>query len=138
MYAVVRTGGKQYRVEPGTILEVERLPVEAGTTVDLDDVLLIEQDGAVTVGAPTIEGAKVVADVLAQDRHDKIIVFKYKAKVRYRRRVGHKQPLTRLAVREIVAKGAPKRGASPKPDDAGAEPAAPRRRASRAAGDAAE
>ena len=102
MYAVVRTGGKQYRVEPGAILEVEKLPVEEGANVDLDEVLLIEDGGALTVGTPTIAGAKVVAEVLAQGRAPKIIVQKYKAKVRYRRRVGHRQLITRLAIREIV------------------------------------
>ncbi len=106
MYAVIRTGGKQYRVEPGTVVEVERLAVEAGSTIDLTDVLLIEQDGALTVGSPTIDGARVVAEVLAHGRHPKIIVFKYKPKVRYRRRNGHRQHLTRLAIREIVGGGA--------------------------------
>lgn len=102
MYAVVRTGGKQYRVQQGSVLEVERLDSDEGTSIDLHEVLLIEDDGTVTVGAPTIVGAKVVADVVAHDRGDKIIVQKYKAKVRYRRRIGHRQQLTRLAVREIV------------------------------------
>ena len=102
MYAVVRTGGKQYRVEPGTVVEVERLPGDAGASIELGDVLLIEDGGALTVGTPTVAGAKVVAEVIEQGRGPKIIVQKYKSKVRYLRRNGHRQLLTRLAIREIV------------------------------------
>ena len=105
MYAIVRTGGKQYRVEEGRHIDVERLPAEEGATVELKDVLLIAADGAVTVGSPVIDGARVVADVELNGRSKKIIVFKYKSKVRYRKMAGHRQNFTRLAVREILLPG---------------------------------
>jgi large subunit ribosomal protein L21 len=114
MYAIVRTGGKQYRVEEGRSLEVERLPAAEGETVELGDVLLIEQDGSVTIGRPTIEGARVLAHVDANGRAKKIIIFTYKNKVRTRSKTGHRQSFTRLTVEEILlpgqeAKAKPKR-----------------------------
>lgn len=102
MYAVVETGGKQYKVMPGQTVDVEKLPAEAGQTVELDRVLLISEDDKVAVGNPTVEGAKVVATVVAQIKGDKIIVFKYKPKTRYRRKTGHRQNYTRLAIKEIA------------------------------------
>ncbi len=105
MYAIVRTGGKQYRVEPGRPVAVERLPGEEGATVELGDVLLIADNGNVTVGTPTIEGARVMAQVETQGRARKLIVFKYKAKVRTRKKTGHRQAFTRLAVKEILRPG---------------------------------
>ncbi len=115
MYAIVRTGGKQYRVEEGRAITVERLPAEEGATVELDDVLLIADDGQVTVGTPTIEGARVLAQVEAHGRAKKIIVFKYKAKVRTRKKTGHRQSFTQLAVREILRPGQePKEAEKPK------------------------
>jgi large subunit ribosomal protein L21 len=105
MYAIVRTGGKQHRVEAGRAVVVERLPAEEGATVQLDDVLLIADDGQVTIGTPTIEGARVLAEVEAHGRAKKIIVFKYKAKVRSRKKTGHRQSFTRLVVREILRPG---------------------------------
>ena len=102
MYAVIRSGSKQYRVRVGDIIEVEKLPVEPGQSVTLDDVLLVEQDGTVTVGTPTVPGARVVAEVVAQEKGEKIIVFRYKRKVRYRRKTGHRQLLTRLRIKEIA------------------------------------
>ncbi|MCX7622311.1 MAG: 50S ribosomal protein L21 [Thermomicrobium sp.] len=101
MYAVVRTGSKQYRVRVGDIIEVEKLPVEPGQSVTLDDVLLVEQDGAVTVGTPTVPGARIVAKVLDQVKGPKLIVFKMKPKTRYRRKTGHRQRYTRLQVEAI-------------------------------------
>ncbi|MDW8005114.1 MAG: 50S ribosomal protein L21 [Thermomicrobium sp.] len=103
MYAVVRTGSKQYRVRVGDIIEVEKLPVEPGQSVTLDDVLLVEQDGSVTVGTPTVPGARVVARVLDQVKGPKLIVFKMKPKTRYRRKTGHRQRYTRLQVEAIEA-----------------------------------
>jgi large subunit ribosomal protein L21 len=103
IFAVVQTGGKQYRVTPGAVIEVETLPVQAGGTVELDRVLLLSEGDKVTVGTPTVAGAKVVATVQAHDRGEKIIVFKYKAKTRHRVKTGHRQNLTRLAINEIVA-----------------------------------
>lgn len=102
MYAVVETGGKQYKVAPGQTIDVEKLPVEAGQTVELDRVLLISEDEKVAVGSPTVPGAKVVATVVEQVKGEKIIVFKYKPKTRYRRKTGHRQEYTRLAIKEIV------------------------------------
>jgi large subunit ribosomal protein L21 len=105
MYAIVRTGGKQYRVEEGRAVTVERLPAAEGETVELRDVLLIADDGEVTVGTPLIEGARVVAHVDGQGRGKKLIVFKYKAKVRTRKKTGHRQALTQLTVQEILRPG---------------------------------
>lgn len=105
MYAIVKTGGKQYRVEEGRALKVDRLPAQEGERVELSDVLLIADDGEVTVGTPTIDGARVVAEVAAQGRHKKIVVFKYKAKVRTRKKTGHRQPFTQLLVQEILRPG---------------------------------
>ncbi len=105
MYAIVRSGGKQHRVEEGRAVNVERLPVEEGETVELAEVLLIADDGDVTVGTPLIEGARVLAQVEGHGRDKKIIVFKYKAKVRTRKKTGHRQHFTRLAVTEILRPG---------------------------------
>jgi len=101
-FAVVETGGKQYKVKAGEVIDVEKLPAEAGDSVELDRVLLVSAGDQVTVGTPTVPGAKVRATVLAQERGQKVIVFKYKAKVRYRRKLGHRQDLTRLQINEIV------------------------------------
>jgi large subunit ribosomal protein L21 len=101
-YAVVQTGGKQYTVSPGQTIEVEKLDVEPGSEIALTDVLLVSDDGAVKAGKPLVEGARVVARVLAQDRDKKIVVFKYKPKKRYRRKTGHRQSITRLAIQEIT------------------------------------
>ncbi|MGH2356230.1 MAG: 50S ribosomal protein L21 [Chloroflexota bacterium] len=102
MYAIVATGGKQYRVEPGQRLEVEKLTVEPGSRIELPEVLLVADGDNVTVGQPTVPGARVVAEVLGETKGKKVIVFKYKAKVRYRRKTGHRQRYSRLVVRDIV------------------------------------
>ncbi|MCC6943792.1 MAG: 50S ribosomal protein L21 [Thermomicrobiales bacterium] len=102
-YAIVATGGKQYRVGVGDVITVEKLDVEAGSSVTLDNVLLIGGDGSTTVGAPLVDGASVSADVVENFRGEKIIVFKYKPKKRYRRRTGHRQEQTRLAITGINA-----------------------------------
>ena len=102
MYAVVQTGGKQYRVQEGDFLNVEKLNAEVNSTVELTDVLAVSKsDGELVVGKPVVEGAKVVAKVVAQDKAKKIIVFKYKAKKDYRRKQGHRQPYTRLLIEKI-------------------------------------
>ena len=101
MYAIVRSGGHQYRVSPGEIIEVERFDAEPGSQVELDEVLLVSGDNGVQVGSPTVAGAKVVATVLRQMRGKKLIIFKFKAKKRYRRKTGHRQNLTRLSIKEI-------------------------------------
>jgi large subunit ribosomal protein L21 len=102
-FAVIQTGGKQHRVEPGQTIEVEKLPVEEGQTVELAEVLLIADEGGVRHGQPLVEGAKVIGRVVKQARGPKIVVFKYKPKVRYRRKLGHRQSLTRIAIEEIVS-----------------------------------
>jgi large subunit ribosomal protein L21 len=103
MFAIVETGGKQYKVTPGLALNVERLTEEPGATVELDRVLMIgDEGGDVKVGNPFIGGAKVTAHVLEHGRAKKIIVFKYKAKSNYRRRTGHRQELTRLRITDIL------------------------------------
>lgn len=105
MYAIVRTGGKQYRVEEGRAITVERLPAEEGSTVELGEVLLIADDGEVTIGTPLIEGARVLAQLETNGRAKKIIVFKYRAKVRTRKKTGHRQNFSRLSVTEILRPG---------------------------------
>jgi large subunit ribosomal protein L21 len=100
-YAIVRSGGKQYRVREGDTIDVARLPTPEGERVDLPEVLLLAEDGQVTVGAPTVAGVKVVAEVVSHGREPKVIVFKYKAKTRYRKKTGHRQDFTRLAIQRI-------------------------------------
>ena len=103
MYAVLETGGKQYRVAAGDKLEIERLAVDAGKPVQFDRVLLVNLDGKVTVGAPTVANAHVVADVLAHVRGDKKIAFKMRRRKGYHRTVGHRQELTVVQIKEIKA-----------------------------------
>ena len=103
MYAIVRTGGKQYQVEAGDTLRVEELQGEVGDTVELDDVLLVVDGETVTVGQPVVEGAKVVAKVLEQGRHKKIIVFKKKRRQGYQVKKGHRQMYTALKIETISA-----------------------------------
>ncbi|BDG17282.1 50S ribosomal protein L21 [Thermus brockianus] len=99
MFAIVKTGGKQYRVEPGLKLRVEKLAAEPGSQVELP-VLLLGGEG-MRVGTPFVEGAKVVAEVLAHGRGKKITISKFKAKVQYRRKKGHRQPYTEILIKEI-------------------------------------
>ena len=101
-YAIVQMGGKQYRVSSGEIIDVMHLPAVEGSIVELDQVLLVADGESVRVGTPTVEGAKVLAEVLSEGKGKKVIVFKYKPKVRYRRMKGHRQLYTRLAIKEIV------------------------------------
>ena len=105
MYAVIETGGKQYRVEFGTEIEVEHLDVDAGQTIDLDRILLVADGDQATIGSPLVDGALVRADVLRQDRGEKLIVFKYKPKARRRVKKGHRQELTVLRISEISLGG---------------------------------
>ncbi|MBE9506923.1 MAG: 50S ribosomal protein L21 [Chloroflexi bacterium] len=102
MYAVVRSGARQYRATVGDTILVERLPAEVGQQLELDQVLLVADGERVEVGQPTIEKAKVLATVVAQEKGPKILVFKYHPRKRYRRRAGHRQWYTRLRVDEIV------------------------------------
>lgn len=102
MYAVIKTGGKQYRVSEGQSLRVEKIAGEPGDKVTFDQVLMLGGDEA-TVGRPTVAGAKVEAKILAQDRAKKIIVFKFRRRKNYRRKQGHRQPYTELQVTNISA-----------------------------------
>lgn len=101
MFAIVRTGGKQYRVAPGQTVTVERLPEEVGRQIELNEVLLVSAEDGVRFGSPTVEGARVRARVLAHSRGPKIDVFKYKPKKRYRRLSGHRQEQTHLLIEAI-------------------------------------
>jgi large subunit ribosomal protein L21 len=102
MYAVVKTGGKQYSVRPGQSIDVEKLPYDVGAEIELDQVLLVAGDGPSKIGQPLVEGARVRATVTRQAKGRKVIVFKYKNKNRYRRKLGHRQLYTRLRIDEIV------------------------------------
>jgi len=103
MYAVVKTGGKQYRVSPGDSVEVEKLPYEVGQQVELDQVLLVANGNGAQIGQPLVKGAKVKATVTRQVKGRKVIIFKYHSSKRYRRKRGHRQNYTRLRIDEIVA-----------------------------------
>jgi len=103
VYAVVETGGKQYRVTVGQTIEVEKLPFAVGEKVELDRVLLVADGDEVKVGQPTVKGAKILATVVEHGKGKKIIIFKYKPKERYRRKKGHRQAYTRLRIEKIVA-----------------------------------
>jgi large subunit ribosomal protein L21 len=105
MYAIVESGGKQYRAVPGATIEVDYLKnVEAGTQLDLDQVLLVAEDEDITVGTPTVKGATIKATVVEHFKGKKIIVFKYNPSKRYRRKKGHRQQYTRLQIDEISVK----------------------------------
>lgn len=105
MFAVIRTGGKQYRVSPNAVLKVEKLDAEAGGTVTFTDVLAVGVDGNLTIGAPLVADASVTATVIAQDRLDKIIIFKKRRRQNSRRRNGHRQHVTVLRIGGISANG---------------------------------
>ena len=100
-YAIVQTGGKQYRVQSGDRIRVESLPQDEGDTLELGEVLMVSKDGEVSLGSPTVPGAKVTAQVVGQGKGKKVIVFKYKSKTRYRRKAGHRQRYTELVVTDI-------------------------------------
>ncbi len=103
MYAVIETGGHQFRVKQGDVLNVEKLDANVGDTVTLDKVLMVETEGSVKVGTPVVAGAKAVLKVLEHGKGEKIIVFKYKSKKNYRRKQGHRQPYTKVVVEAIEA-----------------------------------
>ena len=128
MYAVITSGGKQYRIEPGTTLSVELLPGEAGGSVTFDRVLLIGDGDEVTVGTPTVPGASVSATVLGEELGPKLVIYKFKQKVKYRRRTGHRQHLTSVRIDAINTaepkRAAPRRRTAKADDTAEAEPKA--------------
>lgn len=110
-YAIIESGGKQYKAVEGGTIEVDRLPLEVGTEIELEDVLLISNDGEVEVGSPTVDGAKVAVTVVDQFKGPKVIVFKYKSRQRYRVKQGHRQKYTRLMIDQILEKGEKKSAA---------------------------
>ena len=101
-YAIVHTGGKQYRVSTGDTIRVESIPGDIGDTVELTDVRMLSNEGHVTLGTPTVDGARVVTEIADSGKGKKIVVFKYKSKVRYRRKKGHRQLYTDLTVTDIL------------------------------------
>ncbi|MEO1242787.1 MAG: 50S ribosomal protein L21 [Pseudomonadota bacterium] len=128
MYAVVKTGGKQYRVSKDDILKVERLPGDAGDVITLDDILMVGEGKNVTLGEPRVAGAAVAAEILEQGRGPKITVFKKRRRQNYRRKKGHRQLLTVLKVTDILTDGAKPKPAAKK----AAKKAAPKAEAEKA------
>ena len=102
-YAIIQTGGKQYRVSEGDILNVEKLAVEAGTETSFSDVLLVVNGDKITLGAPLVAGASVTAEVVSQFKDEKVIAFKFKRRKGYHRTVGHRRQLTKLKITKIAA-----------------------------------
>ena len=101
MYAIIKTGGKQYKVAEGDVIMVEKLAAGEGEAVVFDQVLTVVNDADVKIGTPVVEGAKVTGKVEAQGKDKKILVFKYKAKSNYRKRQGHRQPFTKVVIEKI-------------------------------------
>ncbi|MCT4621422.1 MAG: 50S ribosomal protein L21 [Marinisporobacter sp.] len=101
MYAIIETGGKQYRVQEGDTLFVEKLEANEGEAVEFDQVLALSKDGNLSVGTPVVGGAKVSATVVENGKAPKVIVFKYKAKKDYRKKQGHRQPYTKIKIEKI-------------------------------------
>jgi large subunit ribosomal protein L21 len=135
MFAVIRTGGKQYRVAPNDIIEIERIAGEPGDIVELGEVLLLGADGGPQTGSPLIAGALVAAEVIEHTRADKIIVFKKKRRKNYRRKRGHRQALTMLRITEILTDGKrPSETKAARPEPKRAEPQKPTKSAKASAG----
>ncbi|MDH5557394.1 MAG: 50S ribosomal protein L21 [Alphaproteobacteria bacterium] len=132
MYAVIKTGGKQYKVAKNDVILVEKLAGDAGAAVELDEVLLVGDDKGQTVGSPLVDGAHVAATVLEQTRGEKIIVFKKKRRQNYRRKAGHRQDLTALKIIDIVTGGKKKAAKAAEPK-AEAKPVAPKAEEKKAA-----
>jgi len=103
MYAVIKTGGKQYRVSEGDLISVEKLEAESGATVTFSEVLLVSKDGDVKIGKPYLEGATVTGEVLKLDKGPKLTIFKHKRRKGFRKKTGHRQLLTSLRIKEISA-----------------------------------
>jgi large subunit ribosomal protein L21 len=103
MYAIIETGGKQYKVQEGDVLFIEKLSAEEGQDVSFDKVLVVSKDDTLTVGSPLVDGAKISAKVIKNGKGKKINIFKYKPKKGYRRRQGHRQPYTKVQIEKIEA-----------------------------------
>ena len=104
MFAVIKTGGKQYLVEPGKKIKIEKIEVKEGEEIVFSEVLLLEKSKKLEIGAPFIKDAKVIGKVLKQGKGEKIIIFKYKPKKRYQRKMGHRQPFTEVEITKIETK----------------------------------
>ncbi len=102
IYALIETSGRQFKVSPGQTITVDKIPVADGSQIDLDKVLLISDEGKITSGRPFIEGAKVTATVVSAGVGKKVIIFKYKSKTRYRKKMGHRQLFTKITIKDIV------------------------------------
>ena len=122
MYAIIETGGKQYRVQEGDVITVEKLDVNARDKVELDKVLVLSDDNGLKVGTPYVEGAKVIAEAVENGKGKKVIIFKYKAKKDYRKKQGHRQPYTMIEIKSLGGKATAK--AAPKKEEAKEEPKA--------------
>lgn len=103
MYAIIATGGKQYKVQEGDVIYVEKLDAEANSTVKFDSVIALSADGKLSVGRPVVEGASVEGKVLSQGKEKKVVIFKYKPKKDYRKKQGHRQPFTKVEIEKINA-----------------------------------
>ncbi|HPM78891.1 MAG TPA: 50S ribosomal protein L21 [bacterium] len=103
MYALIETGGQQFKVQEGQTIKVERIEGEVGAQIELDKVLLVRSDSDVKVGAPYLNGAKVLGEIVAQDRNKKVVIFKYKRRKDYHKKVGHRQPYTALKITKITS-----------------------------------
>jgi large subunit ribosomal protein L21 len=103
MFAIIETGGKQYKVQEGDVLYIEKLEAAAGDAVTFDKVLVVSKESGLVVGSPVVAGASVTAKVEKQGKGEKIIVFKYKAKKNYRKKQGHRQPYTKVVIDKIQA-----------------------------------
>lgn len=103
MYAIIATGGKQYKVQEGDVIFVEKLEAEVDSTVEFKDVVAVSAEGKLSVGKPVVEGANVVGKILSQGKEKKVIIFKYKAKKDYRKKQGHRQPYTKVQIEKINA-----------------------------------
>jgi large subunit ribosomal protein L21 len=127
MYAVIRTGGKQYKVAPDDVLDIEKIPGEAGEIVEFTDVLMLGGEGEPQIGTPLVAGATVGAEVVKQFRGEKIIIFKKRRRHNSRRRNGHRQNLTAVRITEILTGGAKPKGLKPKPAKEETKAAAPKK-----------
>ena len=139
MFAVIKTGGKQYRVAPEDVLKIEKVAGEAGDFVELSEVLMVGEGGEITAGAPLVDGACVSAEIVSQGRTRKIIAFKKRRRQNSRRTIGHRQHLTTVRIAEILTDGkkpskkaAPKKSAPAKEDKAEAPKAAPKKEEAKA------
>ena len=103
MYAIIETGGKQYKVQEGDVITVEKLGLEAGAEHTFENVLALEKDGELSIGTPTVAGVKIQASVVEEGKHKKVIIYKYKSKKGFHKKKGHRQPFTKLKIESIKA-----------------------------------